>query len=231
MGAAEFRQGLQRLSILHEQTLPYSPYQNAKQERFWGGVEGRLLAMLEGCSDLRLEQLNEASQAWVELEYNRRLHAELGTSPLRRYIEGPEVGRPSPSSEELRRAFRQEVSRIQRDSDGTISLEGKRFEIPSRYRPLQRVYVRYASWDLSQAQLVDARSGKALCVLYPLDKQRNADGMRRTREPIEGGAPLEASPSPSSGETAPLLRKLLADYAATGLPPAYLPKEEKEVRR
>jgi hypothetical protein len=24
----------------------------------------------------------------------------------------------------------------------------------------------------------------------------------------------------------PLLRKLLADYAATGLPPAYIPKEE-----
>jgi hypothetical protein len=25
---------------------------------------------------------------------------------------------------------------------------------------------------------------------------------------------------------APLLRKLIADYAATGLPPAYLPKDE-----
>jgi hypothetical protein len=26
---------------------------------------------------------------------------------------------------------------------------------------------------------------------------------------------------------APLLRKLMTEYAATGLPPAYIPKEEK----
>ena len=48
MIAAETRQGLSRLSIDHQTTLPYSPYQNGKQESFWGSVEGRLLAMLEG---------------------------------------------------------------------------------------------------------------------------------------------------------------------------------------
>ena len=31
---------------------------------------------------------------------------------------------------------------------------------------------------------------------------------------------------PPSGEMAPLLRALIAQYAATGLPPAYLPKDE-----
>jgi hypothetical protein len=31
---------------------------------------------------------------------------------------------------------------------------------------------------------------------------------------------------PTSGELPPLLRKLLADYAATGRPPGYLPKPE-----
>ena len=29
----------------------------------------------------------------------------------------------------------------------------------------------------------------------------------------------------------PLLSKLMADYAATGLPPAYLPKEQKGTKR
>ena len=48
MLAAEVRQGLERLGIVHETTLPYSPYQNAKLEVFWGQVERRLLAMLEG---------------------------------------------------------------------------------------------------------------------------------------------------------------------------------------
>ena len=40
--------GLARLGILHQTTLPYSPYQNGKQEVLWGSVEGRLMAMLEG---------------------------------------------------------------------------------------------------------------------------------------------------------------------------------------
>jgi hypothetical protein len=37
----------------------------------------------------------------------------------------------------------------------------------------------------------------------------------------------DLSPLPPSG-TAPLLRQLLADYAATGLPPAYLPPIDKD---
>jgi hypothetical protein len=35
-----------------------------------------------------------------------------------------------------------------------------------------------------------------------------------------------AAPKDGSDPIPPLLRKLLADYAATGLPPAYIPKEE-----
>ena len=34
-----------------------NPYQNAKQESFWGRVEGRLMAMLEGEQALTLELL------------------------------------------------------------------------------------------------------------------------------------------------------------------------------
>ena len=43
MIAGETTQGLLRLGIVHEKTLPYSPYQNGKQEVFWGQVEGRFL--------------------------------------------------------------------------------------------------------------------------------------------------------------------------------------------
>ena len=54
MTAAEISEGLARLGILHHTTLPYSPYQNAKQEAFWGPAEGRLVAMLEHVPDLTL---------------------------------------------------------------------------------------------------------------------------------------------------------------------------------
>ncbi|OGL20764.1 MAG: integrase [Candidatus Rokubacteria bacterium RIFCSPLOWO2_12_FULL_71_19] len=220
MVAAEVRQGLETLGIVHETTLPYSPYQNAKQEVFWGQVEGRLLAMLEGEPELTLDRLNAATQAWVELEYHRTVHSELGVSPLERYLAGPDVGRPSPSSEELRRAFRAAVDRTQRRSDGTVSLEGRRFEVPARYRQFTRLRVRYARWDLAGVDLVDPHTGAVLCALYPLDKVANADGQRRRLEPASP-TPLETAAPAAT--IAPLLRKLMADYAATGLPPAYLP--------
>ena len=221
MLAAEVQQGLARLGIVHETTLPYSPYQNAKLKVFWGQVEKRLLAMLEGERELTLERLNDATQAWVELEYQRHHHAELQGSPLDRYLAGPEVGRPSPTSDELRRAFRAEVARTQRRSDGTLSLAGRRCEVPSRYRHLVQLRVRYARWDLRHVDLVDPHTETILATLYPLDKTANAQGHRRRLEPPPAG-PAPSPPAAAEG-LAPLLRKLMADYAATGLPPAYLP--------
>ena len=226
MVAAETVQGLRRLGVVHETTLPYSPYQNGKQEAFWGPVEGRLLSMIEGCADLTLARLNEATQAWVEMEYNRKAHSEIGGTPLSRFIAGKDVGRPCPGFDALRQAFMAESSRTQRRGDGTISVEGVRFELPSRYRHLKRVDVRYAAWDLSHVYLVEARSGQILVRLYPQDKHRNAEGRRRKKEALAGGSPQAALPEPGGEGLAPLLRKLIAEYAATGLPPAYLPKDE-----
>jgi putative transposase len=147
MIADEVTEGLLRLGIVHQKTLPYSPYQNGKQECFWASLEGRLMEMLGGVTELSQEFLNQATQAWVEIEYNRRAHREISCSPVERFAQASDVLRPSPSSSALRDAFRMEGSRTQRQSDGTVSKE-----LP------------------------------------------------------------------------PLLKRLLAEYAATGLPPAYLPK-------
>jgi putative transposase len=117
----------------------------------------------------------------------------------------------------LRRAFRTEVKRLQRRSDGTITVEGVRFEVPSRYRALSQLSVRVARWDLSSVDLVDARWGKHQCVLLTLDKHKNADRARRVI------AEVSTAPSPEPSGIAPRLRVLMAEYAATGLPPAYLP--------
>ncbi|MGH6840398.1 MAG: DDE-type integrase/transposase/recombinase, partial [Methylocella sp.] len=162
MVADEVTEGLARLGIVHERTLPYSPYQNGKQEAFWGTVEGRLMPMLDGQADLTLEFLNQATQAWVEIDYNRALHRELCCSPVARFAESRDVLRPSPASAALREAFRLEDQRRQRKSDGTISVEGVRFEVPTRYRHFRKVVVRYARWDLSRVDLVDPRHGTLL---------------------------------------------------------------------
>ena len=96
--ADEIAGGLRLLSITPDTTLPYSPYQNGKQEAFWGQVEGRLLPMLEGVKDLTLEQLNEATLAWIELEYNRKIHDETGQRPIDRFVNHSNILRPAPSA-------------------------------------------------------------------------------------------------------------------------------------
>lgn len=223
MLAAETEQGLARLGIVHETTLPFSPYQNGKQEVFWAQIEGRLLPMLEGVADLTLRQLNEATLAWIEMEYNRKPHSELGTSPLHCYLHDKDVGRPCPASEPLQLAFTKEIRRTQRRSDGTLSLAGIRFEIPSRYGHFEWVSVRLAAWDLSRVYLSDPQSGALLCRLYPLDKTKNAQGQRAAKDTPLAAAATQPIPA---GAVAPLLQKLIKDYATTGLPPAYLPKDE-----
>jgi putative transposase len=224
MVAEEVAEGLLRLGIVHERTLPYSPYQNGKQEAFWGTLEGRLLKMLDGVAELTLELLNKATQAWAEIEYNRTVHRETGCAPANRFIQAPDALRQSPSSESLRHAFRLETTRNQRQSDGTISLDGVRFEIPARYRHFREVTVRYARWDLGRIDLVDARSGTVLAPIYPLDKSANAEGRRAAIESAGAAVPQTQEPQRTTGELPPLLKRILQEYSATGMPPAYLPK-------
>jgi putative transposase len=222
MIAQETRNGLLQLGIKHDNTLPYSPYQNGKQESFWGQLEGRLMAMLSRVEPLSLDFLNRATQAWVEMEYNRSLHEEINCSPIERLLQGPDCSRPSPESEKIKFAFTVHESRVQRQSDGTLQINGIRFEVPSRFRHFKRLHVRYQSWDLSMAWLVDERIGDLLAHIYPQDKTKNAHGKRRTLSPLPEDTHLpdetDSDPHP------PLLRKLLAEYAATGLPPAYIPR-------
>jgi len=227
MTAAEIGQGLTRLGILHHTTLPYSPYQNAKQESFWGPVEGRLIAMLEHVPDLTLAFLNEATQAWVEHEYNRKLHSEIGEAPISRFLAGPAVTRPCPDSDTLRLAFTRTDHRMQRKSDGTVVIEGRRFEVPNRYRHLARIEVRYAGWDLGLVHLVDERTGAVLARLYPQDKTQNASGLRRSLDPIANST-IPSAPSNVAPDSSlpPLLARMLDRQTATGLPPPYLPKDE-----
>lgn len=218
MLAGETTTGLASLGVLHQTTLPYSPYQNAKQESFWGRIEGRLMAMLEGQASLTLDALNIATQAWCEQEYHRTRHSEINATPLAHYLAGPNVARPCPAVLVLINSFRIEVERRQRRADGTVSLDGRRFEIPSCYRHLERVHLRYARWDLSSVDMVDGRTGAILCQVKPLDKSANANGQRRRLTPVT----TDLSPLPPTGLPA-LMTELLADYAATGVPPAYFP--------
>ena len=79
-----------------------------------------------------------------------------------------------------------------------------------------------ARWDLSAVDLIDARRGTVLCALAPIDKAANASGRRRALAPTTA---IDTPPGESG--IAPLLRRQMAEYAATGLPPAYIPTAQE----
>ncbi len=133
MLAEETTQGLARLDIEHKTTLPYSPYQNGKQEVFWAQLEGRLIELLRKEKDLKLSYLNQAVQAWVEQDYHRRVNREINTTPLERLLNDKSVARNIPETEKLRLAFTRRVTRKPRRSDATVVVEGIRYEVPPRF--------------------------------------------------------------------------------------------------
>ena len=202
------------------------PYQNAKQESFWGRIEGRLMAMLEGEPKLTLDLLNQASQAWVEQEYHRTVHSEIGMHPFGALSRRPQCPSGLPvSTATLRppsgsRSMRTPAACRWHDQSGRNTLRDPRRLSP----PAAMLTVRYARWDLTHVDLVDPRSGDG-----PLPDQ----GARQDRPTPMGSVGASrrsrrtALVPPSTG-IAPLLRQLLADYAATGLPPAYLPSDDQE---
>ncbi|MFK7862543.1 MAG: hypothetical protein AB8B64_27300 [Granulosicoccus sp.] len=223
------------LYIVHERTLAFAAYQNGKQENLWATIEGRLMPMIGFEKDLTLAQLNLLTQVWLEQDYHRNRHSEIATTPLHRFTSARSVGRDAPDSETLRRAFCKRERRKQRRSDGTCSLEGKRFEIPARFGKLESLTLSYARWDLSRVEMIDPDTGVLLSRVYPLDKHANASGVRRAREsaqhPVESlhehSEPVQA-PLCAVDEQgmSPLMRKHLRDYALSGMSPGFIPSPE-----
>jgi len=176
---------------------------------------------LSNVNDLKLNFLNQATQAWVEMEYNKRDHDGIGTTPINKFIRIKNVGRPSPSSEQLRFMFTSKVTRKQRRSDGTLQIDGVRYEVPSRFRHMHTLNLRYQTWDLSRAYIVDEKTGDLLALITPEDKHKNASGKRRCLEPVETTACR-----PPEDPVPPLLKQLLKDFSATGLPAGYIPQPD-----
>ena len=166
MQAEEFRAGLHALGILHETTLPYSPIKTPSRRPSgppWKAVSG----VLENVADLTLDRLNEITQVWVEQSLSsdprRDRHATAAT-----LSQAADVGRACPDSANSTTRLRCTVTRRQRRSDGTLSLAGKRFELPSRYRHLERPAITGMPAGISaRSDLIDPHTQAVLCSLLP----------------------------------------------------------------
>lgn len=232
MRGAEFTTGLETLSVRQERTLPYSPHQNGKQEAFWQPLEGRLMKMIPKHTDLTLESLNRYTQAWVEQDYNAKEHRETKQTPHERFFSLTSVHRSSPGIEELRRAFAVRVTRSQRQSDGTITLDGVRFEVPQAYRHVEELRLSYARWDLSRAEILCPLTNKPLARIHPVPLERNASGIRRgteqtTRAELDSLAADVSSENPDCS-LPPLLVRCLEQHERKFPHAGYMPLQENE---
>jgi len=228
MRAGEFVTGLEVLSVIQKRTMTYSPWQNGKQEAFWQPLEGRLMKMVPKGNALTLDLLNRLTQAWVEQEYQVIEHTETGVPPMKRFLSGTSVLRAAPAYEDLRRAFRIKVTRSQRQTDGTVTLDGVRFEIPEHYRHFESLSLRYARWDLSEAEIICPETHKPLAILRPINKLSNASGIRREIETELTGVVPTASPTKDGDEAIdqnlpPLLARLLREHEENFCAPGYMP--------
>lgn len=207
MRADEYIQGLGHLGIEVSKIKKRKPNQNGKTEAHWANMESKLLAMLIGQDDLTLEHLNELTMAWVEAGYNRDIHRETKMIPLDRYLQGNNVGLPSCDEETLKRAFRIDEFRRPRQSDKTIKIADILFRLPQRFWHLERILVRYARWDLSFVHIVDYASGKEIIRIYPVDKEKSADGERRQIE-----TPIPTSSEKKRTVLPPYMQELVRQY-------------------
>ncbi len=212
--AAEYVNGLAKYGVTHQRTLEYSPHQNGKQERFWGCLEGQLISMLENECAITLKELNDYTQAWVEMDYNKALHSEIKKTPIESFMNEQSILRVAPPVAEIKKAFMVTQSRKQRRTDGTVSIDGVRFEVPQAYRHFTDLVVRYARFDLSKVYLCCKESGDTLTALRPLDRAANSDGFRKST----------ATQSVARPNLPPLMKQIMADAAKENMPSQYIPK-------
>jgi putative transposase len=193
MKGEELVAGLKSLGIKHETTLPYSPYQNGKQESFWQPLEGRLMKMLPDEKRITLDVLNRVTQAWVEQDYHDSIHSEIKKTPLHSFFNDENVLRPALGRQELIACFRTRATRTVRKTDGTITLDGVRFEVPQIYKHHDSLVLSYAKWDLGEAEIICPSSFKSLRTIYPINKLQNSLSYRKEIEESHHGLPLQNS--------------------------------------
>lgn len=217
MIAGEFVCGGENLGLSMQRIRVCSPWQNGKIETFWDPLENRLMSMLHKVRNLTLAELNTLTQVWVEQEYHRSRHSELKTHPLEVFLNHKSVLRDPPSQEELQKAFRIAVTRQQRMSDHTATVDGVRYQIPKHYWHQRDLRISYARWDLSSVDLLNDETGTPIATLRPVDKLRNANLPRHEllaiRDNIESVLP-------------PLLREQYLKSKDAGQRSLYLPKDE-----
>lgn len=182
-----------RLSIRLVYCRPYQPTAKGKIERWHRTLREQFLAELDTTHIRELGDLNARLWAWIEQVYHRSQHGALGEhTPLSRYQQDlPRIRLLGPLAAQLDQLFWHRVTRLVR-RDGTVSYEGKRFEVPYE---LAGQHVRLVVDPHTGAVMhVENEAGQAIGAATELDALANST-RRRQRPPAEPATAAATGPN------------------------------------
>lgn len=171
-------------------TRAYRPMGHGKIEALNRLIRSAFIAELAASRIDTLDALNEAFNAWADLDYNRKVHSETGQTPLERFQSGADRMAYA-EQEALRQAFLWRELRTP-DKTGVFSLFGTRYQIgPTLAR--RRVEVRFDPEALFEVEIWHKGSfcerARPLCIQA-----------HRRPQPVPAAA---TEPSPSTGSAEP----------------------------
>lgn len=188
-----------RLGIHLIHCRPYRPEGKGKLERWHRTCRDQFLSELDERHIHHLDDLNARLWAWIEQVCNRTPHEGLdGQTPLARYQQDlPHIRSLGARAVQLDALFWHRLARHVR-KDGTVSYQGRRFEVPYELagKTIQLVVNPHAGSVVG----VEDEAGGALGRATPLDTLANAT--RARRQPDGAAAPVHPRSGPNLVELA-----------------------------
>lgn len=189
-----------RLSIRLIYCRPYQPTAKGKIERWHRTLREQFLAELDTSHIRELGDLNARLWAWIEEVYHRSKHSALGEhTPLSRYQQDlPRIRLLGPLAAQLDELFWHRVKRLVR-RDGTVSYDGKRFELP--YELTGQTVRLVVAPHTGTVMHVENEAGQPIGMATPLDAIANST-RRRQRPQTEPATAESAAAGPNLIELA-----------------------------
>ncbi len=170
---------------------PYAPEGKGKLERWHRTVREQFLAELDERRINDLSDLNARLWAWLEQVYHRSEHGGLGgMTPLARYQRDlPRIRSLGARAAQLDALFHHRIQRLVR-KDGTVSYQGKRFEVPFELagRTVKLVVDPHAGRVVG----VEDDAGNSLGQATALDTVANSHRTRRKSTPADPASAMGA---------------------------------------
>lgn len=203
-----------RLAIALVYCRPYEPEAKGKLERWHRVVRAQFLSELTHQHLHSLETLNTCLWAWVEQIYHQKVHSTLGCTPLQRWQQDLESLRSlGPFASDLDALFYHRQSRRVR-KDGTVSFEGRTFEVP--YALVGRTVQLVVDPQAGKVVGVESLEGEPLGAATPLDRIGNSHRRRHRSTPL--GGDVEKEPARAADRTFNAINQACTQHGKPLLP-------------